>query len=147
MAIIGDAIANMKSYTNQMQAATDTVTGTASATLTSSEFMNLMLKQLEFQDPMDPQDNAEFVSQQAQFSQLQATQDMSDSIAQNNSIMQTLTLVGKEVDIIDPEDSSKTITGVVTEGKFGSKGTSIVVGGKEYPISLIKSAREASSET
>lgn len=134
-------IQNDTNYTEQMIAKTDTVTGSASATLTSSEFLNLMLKQLQFQDPMDPQDNSEFVSQQCQFSQLQQTTEMGESVKQNNAIMQTLTMVGKEVDLVNPDDPKLTITGTVKEAKFTSNGASIVVNDKTYPISLIKTVR------
>ncbi len=144
MSVVGDII-DSTNYTTQEQAKQPKVTGAASANLSVSEFLNLMLKQLQFQDPMEPQGNAEFVSQQCQFAQLQATQEMNENITMNNSISQTLSLVGKEVDLIDPNNPENTITGVIKEAKFTSKGATIVVNDKEYPISLIKTVREAST--
>lgn len=141
MATIMDQINMAASYTAEEQAKEPRVTGTASASLTSTEFLNLMMKQLQYQDPMDPQDNSEFVSQQCQFSQLSTTQEMNKSITMNNSVMQTLSLVGKEVDLVDPADTTKTITGTVSEAKFNSDGASIIVNEKEYPLSLVKTVR------
>lgn len=133
-------IAAAANYTAQTQAAQEKGTGIASK-MGADEFMNLMLKQLQYQDPLEPVSNTEWIAQQAQFSQLSATQDMSENLATNNSIMQTLSLVGKEVSLIDPDNATKTITGVVSEAKFSSDGASIIVNSKEYPISLVKSVR------
>lgn len=144
MSSVSNTITNDSSYTAQSQAKTDTLTGAASS-LTSNDFLNLMIEQLKYQDPMSPTDNSEFISQECQFAQLQATQDMSSNMSQNNSIMQTLSLVGKEVTLTDPDDATKTITGTVDEAKFNSTGSVIVVNDKEYPISLIQAVREVSA--
>lgn len=133
--------------TSQLQAKTDTVTGAASAKMTSTQFMNMLLKQLQYQDPMSPTDNNEFVSQQCQFSQLSATEEMNNSITQNNTIMQTLSLIGKNVTLQDPSDLSKTISGNVTSANFTQNGSTIEVGGKSYPIALIKKVQAAGSTT
>lgn len=105
-------------------------------------FLKLMLEQLKYQDPMDPVDNKEFLAQQAQFTQVSETQEMSANISKNNNIMQTLALVGKDVVMTDPNDSQKTITGTVSEASFDSKESTIVVDGKQYPLSLVKSVKE-----
>lgn len=140
-----DQIRDAANATEQAKAAQPRVTGAASSKLDSNAFLMLMMKQLQYQDPLSPVDNKEFIAQQAQFSQLQTTQEMNNNIATNNSIMQSLTLVGKQVTLTNPDDPTKTITGVVSEAKFTSKGTSIVVNDKEYPISLVQSVTEADS--
>lgn len=149
MSTISDQITNAANATEQAKAAQPRVTGAASSKLDSNAFLMLMMKQLQYQDPLSPVDNKEFIAQQAQFSQLQTTQEMNNNIATNNSIMQSLTLVGKQVTLTNPDDPTKTITGVVSEAKFTSKGTSIVVNDKEYPISLVQSVTEdpASSQS
>lgn len=135
-------ISNNATYTAQAKAASTTKVTGAAQTLGSQDFLNLMMQQLQYQDPMAPQSNSEFIAQTAQFSQLSTAQEMNKSITTNNSIMQTLTLVGKEVTLTDPTNTSKTITGNVTEAKFTSDGAAIVVGGKAYPISLVQSVKE-----
>lgn len=56
-------------------------------------FLQLLVTQLQHQDPLSPQDNSEFVAQLAQFSSLEALQNLSASMSNN----QALTLVGKPV--------------------------------------------------
>lgn len=141
-----DAITNSASYTAQEQAK-NRVTGSASSQLSQSQFLTLLTKQLQYQDPMEPMDNAQFVSQTNQFAQLQALTDISQNQASNNSIMQTLSLVGKDVTITDPDNAQKTITGQVTESRFNSSGAAIVVNGTSYPISLVQSVKEHTAAT
>ncbi len=53
--------------------------GTSSAlssTMTQADFLQLMTAQLQAQDPTNPVDNSQFVSQMAQFSTLSATQQL-----------------------------------------------------------------------
>lgn len=145
MSISGE-ITNAASATAQYQASQPRATGVASK-LGSQEFMNLMLKQLQYQDPLEPVSNTEFISQQAQFSQLSTTQEMNENMSMNNSIMQTLALVGKEVTMTDPDNPTQTITGVVSEAKFTSNGSALVVNGKEYPISVVKSVKPVTPAT
>lgn len=138
-------INNAANATAQLQSKTDTVTGAASSNISSTEFLNLMMKQLQYQDPTDPVDNTEFISQQCQFTQLSTTQDISKTLTQNNSISQTLALVGKDVTLVDPDNTSKTISGQVEEAKFTSSGGAIVVGGKNYSIGSVLSVKEHSA--
>lgn len=71
--------------------------------LGQTEFLELMLAQLEFQDPMKPMDNGEFLGQMAQFSTVTGIEDMQksiDALATTYSSGQTLQstqLVGQEV--------------------------------------------------
>lgn len=48
--------------------------------MSQSDFLKLMTTQLQAQDPTNPVDNSQFVSQMAQFSQLSATQDLLTSV-------------------------------------------------------------------
>ena len=70
--------------------------------LSFESLLKIVLTQLTYHDPLKPMDNFEFVSQLAQFSQIQQTQEMSDSLktlvaAQSTS--QAAGLLGKTVDI------------------------------------------------
>lgn len=146
MASVQNTITNNASYT-AMNEAKNRVTGAASSKLDQADFLKLLTMQLQYQDPMEPMDNAQFVSQTNQFSQLDTLTTMSSNQAQNNSIMQTLSLVGKQVTLTNPDDKTKTISGVVSESRFNSKGATIVVADKEYPISLVQSVKQASTTT
>lgn len=90
------------SLTSQYQLETNNASK-ATNELGQTEFLELMMAQLEFQDPMKPMDNGEFLGQMAQFSTVTGIEDMQKSIDQlsaNYSSSQTLQstqLVGQEV--------------------------------------------------
>lgn len=59
-------------------------------------FLQLLVTQLQYQDPLDPVDNTQMVSQLAQFSALEQMQNLS-TIASTISNTQALSLAGKNV--------------------------------------------------
>lgn len=146
MAIVTSEINNAATATAQMQAAQPRSTGAASK-LGSQDFLNLMMKQLQYQDPMEPTGNTEFIAQQAQFTQLTTSQEMNDNIKSNNSISQALSLVGKNVTLTDPDDKSKTITGNVTSATMKGANSTININGKDYALSYIKTVNGAATST
>lgn len=109
-------------------------------------FLKLMMEQLKYQDPLEPMSNTDFLAQQAQFTQVEAMESLNSNISQNNFIMQTLALVGKEVTLVDPEDPKKTISGIVTEASFDAQGSSLKVNGKDYPLALVISVKQPGTE-
>lgn len=139
-------ITNAANYTAQMQAAEKKTTG-ASSTLGSEEFMQLMMEQLQYQDPLEPVSNTEFIAQQAQFTQLSVTQEMNDNIASNNTVSQALSLVGQNVTLTDPDDSAKTITGNVTSATIDGTDSAISVNGKTYSLTYLKSVNQVTTTT
>ena len=135
MSSVSSQLIGMKSATAINNAGTES---SNSKTVDSNAFLTLLLKQLEYQDPLNPVDNTEFLSQQAQFTQLSTIQEMSSNIASNNAITQACSLIGKTVTLVDPNDKTKTITGEVSTANFSSDSTpTITVNGKEYPIGYV----------
>ncbi|MFK2903820.1 hypothetical protein ISP17_07580 [Dyella ginsengisoli] len=65
--------------------ASQVTTAAKAGGMTQSDFLKLMTAQLQAQDPTNPVDNNQFVSQMAQFSQLQSTQDLLGSVKTLNS--------------------------------------------------------------
>lgn len=69
------------------------------------EFLKLLVAQLENQDPMNPQENGEFVAQLAQFSSLEEAQNLSKSFDgfaanfQSSQHLQATSLVGRPVHV------------------------------------------------
>ncbi|MEX3071399.1 flagellar hook assembly protein FlgD [Vibrio alginolyticus] len=91
----------------QTTSSTASVSGNAldmnSATSLENEFISLMVAQIQNQDPLNPLDGTEYVSQLAQFSQVQSTENMAN-IMQNSMVLQenlqvlsTAGLVGQTV--------------------------------------------------
>ncbi|WP_298446914.1 flagellar hook assembly protein FlgD [uncultured Marinobacter sp.] len=71
--------------------------------LGKNEFMELMLAQLKNQNPLEPQDNGEFISQLAQFSSLEEMQKLSGTVEdvvgqfRSTQALQASAMVGKTV--------------------------------------------------
>lgn len=80
---------------------------TGQASMGQTDFLTLFTTQLKNQDPLDPVKNEAFVAQLAQFSQLEATTNMSSTLAKfvdsmsNNQITSTANLIGGKVSVPD----------------------------------------------
>jgi flagellar basal-body rod modification protein FlgD len=86
---------------------------TSSNELGKEAFLQLLITQMQYQDPLDPQDNSEMVSQLAQFSALEEMQNVVSSLSNS----QALSLVGKNVIIevgkSSGSDNTTTVGGTV----------------------------------
>lgn len=88
--------------------------------LSFDSLLRIVLTQLTYQDPLKPMENFEFVSQLAQFSQIQQTQSMSDNLAalvRAQSTGQAASLLGRTVDVAAGTGS---LTGKVTAVGFAN---------------------------
>ena len=124
----------------------------------SNMFLTLMLQQLQNQDPTQPTDNTEWLAQLAQYSSLEQMTQMNSGLTDcmnylsamyndmslNSEITQTLSLIGKEVTLKDPEDETgkKTITGKVSEASFEDGTGKVKVGNEYYSIGNIISVKD-----
>lgn len=95
-------------------------TATSAFGLSFDALLKIILTQLTYQDPLKPMDNFQFVSQLAQFSQIQIGQTSNDRLqslaaAQGNS--QATGLLGKQVDI---GAGAGIVTGKVTAIAFAN---------------------------
>lgn len=82
------------------------------------DFLRILLTQLNFQDPLKPIDNQEFIAQLAQFTNLEQTRQLSDKIDSLLTIQaanQSVGLIGKTVEIAG---TNATSVGTVTTIDF-----------------------------
>jgi flagellar basal-body rod modification protein FlgD len=85
-------------------------TGTKNNELGKDEFLNLLVAQLNNQDPLSPQDNGAFIAQLAQFSQVEGIGKLNTSMEslvsgyQSSQALQASSLVGRKV--IVPTDQA-----------------------------------------
>ena len=163
MTTVSTEITNLQNQTAFTQS--NTTDRKTSSKNDSNMFLNLMLQQLKNQDPTQPTDNTEWLSQLAQYSSLEQMTQMNTGLtncmnyisamykdmSMNAEITQTLSMVGKEVTITIPDknDSSKTteVTGKVTEANFKDGTGKVKVNGEYYSISNITSIRESGKGT
>ncbi len=79
----------------------DSISNSKSADLNKDDFLKLLMTQMQHQDPLNPMDNTEFLSQLSQFSQLEqiynVNQNIQDLAASQNSSRDMLlgNLLGK----------------------------------------------------
>jgi flagellar basal-body rod modification protein FlgD len=77
-------------------------TGLNNAGLGQEDFLKILLTQLQFQDPLKPMDNQEFIAQMAQFTNLEMTRqqnDKVDTLLTIQSASQAVGLIGKTVEV------------------------------------------------
>lgn len=109
--------------------ATSPVSSVSSAAygLDFQSLLKIILTQLTYQDPLKPMDNFEFVSQLAQFSQLQQSQTLNDqitSLLSAQSVTQATGLLGRTVDFTT---GSTTSSGVVNAVSLSSGTPTVTV--------------------
>ena len=81
--------------------------------LDKDAFFELLVTQLRHQDPMEPLDNREFISQMAQFSSLEQMQQMNSQMEQfleGKNLAEKTSLIGKNVEI---NQNGEVITGEI----------------------------------
>jgi flagellar basal-body rod modification protein FlgD len=80
---------------------TTTTESTAStSTLGKDAFLQMLVAQLKYQDPLNPADGTQFATQLAQFSSLEQLTNLNDSIeslAVDTNSLQAVNLIGKTV--------------------------------------------------
>ena len=66
------------------------------------DFLNILLTQLNYQDPLKPMDNQAFMAQMAQFTSLEQTQRLNEKLDQlinNQAALQSVGLIGRTVEV------------------------------------------------
>lgn len=113
-------------------------------------FLQLLVAQLRYQNPLNPQDSSAFVAQLAQFSALEQMYNL------NNTMQQLLALqagmqntapayLGLEVTVAEAE--GEVVTGTVTAVEFVGSQPWLVVNGRSYPLAdVIRVAQGVSDD-
>lgn len=95
--------------------------------LNQNDLIRLFMAQLNFQDPMKPVDNREFLAQMAQFAGLEQSRQTTKNMEQlvfMNSTAQSLGLLGREVEVVG---ESGPVNGEVTVSSFTPQGPRLTV--------------------
>jgi flagellar basal-body rod modification protein FlgD len=108
-------------------------------TLNQQDFLNLLVTELQNQDPMNPMSDTDFIAQMAQFSTLQQSQQTYQSISET----QATNLIGATVTVAGTGQAAA--TGAVTSVLMNSGSPQIVVNGQPYSLSEIQSVIPASA--
>jgi flagellar basal-body rod modification protein FlgD len=123
---------------------------TASRLASGVDFFKLLTAQMGAQDPLQPVDNTQFLTQLAQYSQLQqslTTNQTLTSIASLQATLsaletmtQTASLIGRTIDYTDPQ-SGESKTGNV-KGVSAENGLVVLeVDGSKVPLTAVTAVR------
>ena len=114
--------------------------------LNSSDFLQLMITQLQQQDPLNPMDNNQLVQQISSIRELSATTKLTgtlDSVLAGQNIATASALIGKSVDALD--DSGNEVSGVVDRVRVTTDATDpskrdirLKIGGQEVQLKNIR---------
>ena len=109
---------------------TKKATQRGSSELGKDAFLQLLVAQMQYQDPVNPSDNPEYISQLAQFSQLEQLQNL----AGESEKSQAFSLVGKYVTFKITDAAGKTTfpEGTVEYVNMTGKKVQLSVGGTVY---------------
>ncbi len=113
-----------------------------SNSLDKDAFLKLLVAQLKYQDPSKPVDSSEFMSQTAQFTQLEKLTTLTDTQTQLLSSQQLLgasSLVGRTVSYGGPNNLD--VTGVVSSARFTTDGPVLHVGDTDVPLASVKEVK------
>ncbi len=102
-------------------------------------FLKLMVAQLRNQDPLNPQDSAEFLAQTAQFTSLEKLEQVATQTGQALAAQLAFGasgLAGKTITYLD-EDGVTELSGAVGSVRFTASGPVLHVGEVKVPISNV----------
>jgi flagellar basal-body rod modification protein FlgD len=128
------AATNTQSSTSQ----TATTVINPSSNLNESDFLNLLVSQLENQDPLDPESDTDFASQMAQFSSLTGMNNLNTSFNQ----LYGVNLLGLTVQATDPTTNTN-YSGEVTGTSIQNNAVYLTVNGSSIPASWVISVSDS----
>ena len=98
----------------------------SSSGMDKEAFLQLLVAQMKYQDPLEPTSNTEYIAQYAQFSQVEQMQNMSNSM----DLQRASSLVGKEVYI----KTTKLVQGKVDYVSYENNKAYLYINEKKYSI-------------
>jgi flagellar basal-body rod modification protein FlgD len=119
-----------------------TLPKSSSPTMDRDAFMKLLVAQMRYQDPSKPMDSTEFLSQTAQFTNIELLQKLQDSQTQMlafQSVVLSSSLVGK--DVTGTALDGTTVTGKVDAATVVSGNGYLTIGTQKIPVTSVTEVR------
>lgn len=129
----------------------DSTAGSSNPLLNMSSgntFLQLLVAQLKYQDPMNPADPTQFMSQTAQMSEaanMAAMMDSEKSLLSDMGTMASTSMIGKQVTAKLPDGTP--VTGIVSSVGIESTGPVLHIGTSSVPLSAVTSVTAAPTST
>jgi flagellar basal-body rod modification protein FlgD len=114
--------------------------------LGQNAFLQLLATQLEYQNPLQPENNTQFIAQLAQFSSLE---QMTNVSSEETQVVQGVSQVGQSVDMsamfsllgdtVTLNTSAGAVSGQVSGVSLAGSAPTITVNGQSYPLADVQS--------
>jgi flagellar basal-body rod modification protein FlgD len=121
--------------------------GTGSASADKDMFLKLLVAQMKYQDPMNPTDSSEFLSQSAQFTALEKMSTTAEQVTQLVGLQMAFgasSLVGRTVTY--PMDDGTSVSGQVSSVKFTATGPILRVDGVDVDFTDVTAVGDGSTD-
>ena len=109
-----------------------------SKTLSQDDFLQLLIKELTTQDPLDPTSNTDFLSQMATYNSLSQNSSLEDSM----QFLKANSLLGRTVELDGNGYNDEPVTGLVTAVQVKAGTPQIVVGDQAYDLDRVLAVTE-----
>jgi flagellar basal-body rod modification protein FlgD len=109
--------------------------------LGKDDFLKLLVTQLQYQDPLSPMEDKEFIAQMAQFTSLEQMKNMNTSV----QITQATAYIGKQVTWDNEQGMEQ--TGIAKAVRMVNGEPKVVVGDQTLSLTKITSVAEAQVAT
>lgn len=107
-------------------------------------FLELLVAQLQYQDPLNPTDTGEFLSQNAQFTAMETMQKVADATHELVAVQMAFGasgMIGRNVTWTAADGTER--SGLVSGARFLATGPVLEVGGEQVPIAGVTSVATA----
>ena len=112
--------------------------GTDRTALDTNTFLKLLVAQLQYQDPSNPTDSSQFMSQTAQFTSVEKINELAtltQKVLDASNQQTGSALVGKSVSYTDASGTSR--NGLVTACTVGAKTPNLTIDGIKVELSAV----------
>lgn len=103
-------------------------------------FLQLLVAQLKYQDPLNPTDNSQFLAQTAQFNaleQMTAVAEQTAAMVGYQAAFGATSMIGKDITYADETGAS--VSGLVSGVRFDPTGPILTVDGVDVPMNNVLS--------
>jgi len=134
-------VSSQKTIEDIIKASSTSTSTRNTGALGKDDFLKLLVTQLQYQDPLNPQEDKDFIAQMAQFTSLEQTQNMNKTITNS----QAFSLIGKYVNATTTDATTGKTTdveGTVSSVKVSDGKCYVVIDDKEVLVDKVTNVSE-----
>jgi flagellar basal-body rod modification protein FlgD len=136
---------SVEGVANGIFAPADATAADTSGTQQDSDmFLQLMVAQLKYQDPMNPTDSSTMLTQNATFTEVQSMQELQKEMSMllsSQLAFGAASMIGKQVSWTDADGNVQ--SGTVSGTTFAASGPTLSVNGTDVPVASVTTVAPA----